>query len=176
MRRILPLLLLDLILVFSGRGLAAQNPLQASVTAHASAEVIEVFSASETTELYFGRFSPGPQGGEILLTPESTISVLGSVYAGTGTHNAASFYITGEPEGTYSITLPSENAVLTHTESTRTLTVKDWISVPEPGIATGKLENGYQTVQVGATLIVGTLEDNPPGIYTGSYIITFEFN
>jgi len=29
---------------------------------------------------------------------------------------------------------------------------------------------------VGATLKVGTLTDNPAGIYTGTYTITFDFN
>jgi hypothetical protein len=35
-------------------------------------------TASETTQLNFGKFSPGPEGGKIILTPESTVSVLGS--------------------------------------------------------------------------------------------------
>jgi len=38
------------------------------------------------------------------------------------------------------------------------------------------LENGAQTVYVGATLKVGSLIDNPVGIYTGTYTITFDFN
>jgi hypothetical protein len=56
------------------------------------------------------------------------------------------------------------------------MTVEDWKSVPlaEPGA--GLLENGSQVVYVGATLKVGTLNDNPVGVYTGTYAITFEFN
>jgi hypothetical protein len=54
--------------------------------------------------------------------------------------------------------------------------VDSWNSVPTPGTGTGMLLNGYQTVYVGATLKVGTLNDNPVGIYTGSYEITFDFN
>jgi hypothetical protein len=38
------------------------------------------------------------------------------------------------------------------------------------------LQNGFQIVYVGATLKVGTLIDNPVGIYTGVYTITFDFN
>lgn len=43
-------------------------------------------------------------------------------------------------------------------------------------MATGMLQGGFQIVYVGATLKVGTIEDNPVGIYTGSYMITFDFN
>jgi hypothetical protein len=153
----------------------AQVPTSASATGHVIAEIIPVFSASETSQLNFGRFSPGPQGGKIILTPENTVSVLGSVFKGTGTHNAASFYVTGDDDAAYSITLPTSPVVLTHTASAKTMIVDDWISVPSPGIGTGMLQDGYQIVYVGATLNVGTLQDNPVGVYTGTYMITFDF-
>ena len=153
----------------------AQVPTSASATGHVIAEIVPVFSASETSQLNFGRFSPGPQGGKIILTPQNTVSVLGSVFKGTGTHNAASFYVTGEDDAAYSITLPTSPVVLTHTASAKTMIVDDWISVPSSGIGTGMLQDGYQIVYVGATLNIGTLHDNPVGIYTGTYIITFDF-
>jgi hypothetical protein len=65
--------------------------------------------------------------------------------------------------------------VLKHTSTAKTLLVEDWVSVPAAGIGTGKLQDGFQTVYVGATLKVGTLHDNPVGVYTGSYNITFDF-
>jgi len=153
----------------------AQDPTSASATGHVIAEIVPVFSASETSQLNFGRFSPGPQGGKIILTPQNTVSVLGSVFKGTGTHNAASFYVTGDDAAAYSITLPTSPVVLTHTASAKTMIVDDWISVPSSGIGTGMLQDGYQIVYVGATLNIGTLHDNPVGIYTGTYIITFDF-
>jgi hypothetical protein len=56
------------------------------------------------------------------------------------------------------------------------MTVEEWRSVPEAEPGAGMLENGSQVVYVGATLNVGTLNDNPIGVYTGTYNITFEFN
>jgi hypothetical protein len=147
----------------------------ASATGHVIAEIISVFSATETSQMNFGRFSPGPQGGEIILSPRNTISVLGSVYAGQGMHNAASFYVSGDADATFSITLPSGPVVLTHMSSAKTMLVDDWISIPAQGTGTGKLLNGFQNVYVGATLKVGTLNDNPIGIYTGTYEVTFDF-
>lgn len=149
---------------------------QVSAVGHVTAEVIPMFSATETAQLNFGRFSPGPQGGEIILTPESTISVMGSVFTGTGLHNAASFYISGDNDASYTITLPSGPVVLKHVSNSKTLVVKNLLSNPGTGTGAGILKNGSQIVYVGAILKVGTLEDNPVGIYAGTYTITFDFN
>jgi hypothetical protein len=148
----------------------------ASATGHIIAEIIPVFSASETSQMNFGRFSPGPQGGEIVLTPQNTVMVLGSVYVGTGLHSAASFYLTGDSDATFSVSLPSAPVYLTHTRSARTMSVENWSSIPAHGVGTGVLQNGVQVVYVGATLKIGTLDDNPVGLYTGTYNITFDFN
>jgi hypothetical protein len=145
-------------------------------TGNVTAEVISVFSATETAQLNFGKFSPGPQGGEIIINPQGSISVTGSVYIGNGVHNPASFYVSGEADAAYSISLPVNSVVLTHVSNAKTMLIDNWNSVPAPGIGTGMLQNGFQIVYVGATLRVGTLGDNPVGVYTGSYEITFGFN
>lgn len=155
---------------------SAQATLSASTTGHVIAEIIPVFSASETAQLNFGRFAPGPQGGKLILTPQSTISVLGSVYKGTGSHNAASFYVSGDVDAAFSVSLPSEPVILKHTTTSKTMSIDEWFSDPAPGIGAGMLQNGFQVVFVGATLNVGTMNDNPVGIYTGSFTITFDFN
>ena len=66
-------------------------------------------------------------------------------------------------------------AFVVHPVEFLAMIVDDWISVPSPGIGTGMLQDGYQIVYVGATLNVGTLQDNPVGVYTGTYMITFDF-
>jgi hypothetical protein len=157
-------------------GTYAQVTPPASATGHIITEIIPVFSAAETSQMNFGRFAPGPQGGEIILSPQGTISTLGSVYAGTGLHNAASFHVSGDTDAAFSITLPNGPVLLTNMANSRTMKVEDWVSYPSAGIGTGMLQNGFQVVNVGATLKVGTLNDNPVGIYTGSYTITFDFN
>jgi hypothetical protein len=162
--------------VATGGVIYSQVTPPASATGHILAEIIPIFTASETSQLNFGKFSPGLQGGEIILTPESTLSVQGSIYKGTGTQNAASFYVTGDADELYTITLPAGPVVLRHTSTAKTLSVVDFVSVPGPGIGAGRLKEGFQVVRVGATLKVGTLYDNPIGMYIGSYTITFDFN
>jgi hypothetical protein len=50
--------LICLLLLTGGKVYAQVTP-PASATGHISAEVIPVFSASETAQMNFGRFSPG---------------------------------------------------------------------------------------------------------------------
>lgn len=147
-----------------------------NATGYITAEVIPVFSASETAQLNFGRFSPGPQGGRLIITPQSTMSALGSVFPGFGTYNAGCFYVSGDSDATFTITLPDHPVVLKHNSSARTMIIEDWMSSPGRGTGNGILLNGEQLVYIGATLKVGTLQDNPVGIYAGTYTITFDFN
>ena len=117
----------------------AQTAPPVSATGHITAQVITTLAAVETSQMSFGKFSPGPQGGELILTPDNNISVMGSVWTGSGTHNAASFYVTGDPGVAYTITLPSEPVKITHMGTARTMTVEDWRSVPEPTPGAGML-------------------------------------
>jgi hypothetical protein len=172
----LKILLFSLICLLMVTWTNAQVTPPVSAEGHVIAEIIPVFSASETSQLNFGRFSPGPMGGKIIITPQSTVSVLGTVFKGTGSYNAASFYLYGDAEAAYSITLPPAPVILTHISGVKTMTVDEWESVPAPGVGTGMLRDGAQIVNVGATLNVGTINDNPVGIYTGTYTITFDFN
>ncbi len=165
-----------LLILLSQCNLYSQASYSITATGQITAEVLPVFAASETSQMDFGRFSPGPEGGEIVLTPLGSISVNGSVYISSGVHNPASFYVTGDVDAAFSISLPVNPVILRHTSSSRTMLVDSWNSYPSPGIGTGMLQNGFQTVFVGATLKVGTLSDNPVGVYTGSYEITFDFN
>ncbi len=168
------LLVLNFVLlagIFGGKSLA-----QSSVNATATAQVIAALTATETAQLNFGRFSPETQGGSILLTPDGVLTTQGTVISGGGAHSSASFYITGEPNATFSIILPSTPAILTNTASSKTMQVTGWQSIPAPGVGAGKLTGGSVTVQVGAALNVGDVNANPVGIYTGSYSITFTYN
>lgn len=145
-------------------------------TGHVYAEIIPIFSAAETAQMNFGKFSPGPAGGKIILTPDNTLSVLGSIFKGASNFNAATFYVTGDANASFTISLPSDPVYLNHTSSSKRMMVEDWMSQPGPGTNSGILQNGEQLVYVGAVLKVGSLEENPVGTYAGTYTVTFDFN
>lgn len=172
----LKIILLSLIFILHLTGVKVVGQLaSSSATGHVYAEIIPVFSAAEKSQMNFGKFSPGALGGKIVLSPQSTISVQGNVIKGPGTHNAASFYVSGDVDVAYSISLPNSPVVITHEKDTKTMLIGDWVSSPSSGTGSGMLRDGFQEVYIGATLKVGNLYDNPKGIYTGSYIITFDF-
>jgi hypothetical protein len=168
-------LIISSVMLLTSVAAFSQAASHVSATGQVFAEVIPTFSASETSSLNFGRFSPGAQGGKIILTPQGTIHLQGSVYKAPGSFNPGSFMVTGDENITFSIKLPASPIILRNISDARTLVVDDWKSNPEEGIGTGMLQNGYQLINVGATLNVGTVQDNPAGIYSGSYNITFEF-
>ena len=149
---------------------------QVTMSATATAEVIEALSTKETSQLNFGRFSPKAQGGKIILTPEGTISVQGNVVLEGGTQNAASFSITGQYDATFSISLPLGPETLINFKNDKTIQVSDWKSSPAQGIGAGILTSGELTVRIGASLTVGDMNANPVGIYSGSYAVTFGYN
>ena len=149
---------------------------QVTITAQVFAEVIPALTATETSQLNFGRFSPETQGGAILIMPDGSRTATGTVELSGGTHNPASFNITGEGGATFSIILPPGPAILTNTGSSKTMQVSNWVSNPPQGIGAGLLTKGSQEIKIGATLFVGSLEDNPVGIYSGTYAITFGYN
>jgi hypothetical protein len=149
---------------------------QVNAKAQVYAEVIAALTANETSQLNFGRFSPETSGGEVLVTPQGTRTSDGTVILVSGTHNSGTFYITGESDASFSIALPTGPVTITNMNNSKTMIVTGWKSVPPAGVGTGTLRGGSEIVSIGATLQVGTANDNPTGIYKGTYTITFDYN
>jgi hypothetical protein len=165
--------ILSIVALFSAFTLSAQN---SSVTGHAAAEVIMALTATETASLNFGRFSPETSGGEIRLTPDGQRVASGTVALSGGSYNPAVFYLTGQEETAVTIILPIAPAILTNSETGKTMEVGNWDSNPSPGTGTGILNQGWLNINLGATLKVGNRNDNPAGKYTGTYSVTFSYN
>lgn len=159
-------------------GITAQKAqAQASINAHASAEVIQALTATENSTLNFGRFSPERAGGEIRMSPEGIRSATGSIAMGGGLYNPAIFYLTGQPDFSVTINLPTIPVLLTNSANGKTMVVGEWESLPRSnGSGVKILNNGLLTLNVGATLKVGNMNDNPVGLYSGTYAITFAYN
>lgn len=149
---------------------------QVTATGTATAEIIEALTTREVSPLNFGRFSPETQGGKIILNPDGVRSVQGTVVLAGGTHSAASFYVSGQYEATFSISLPLGPVVLTNLQNEKTMIVSDWQSSPAQGVGMGKLVGGSMTIYIGATLTVGDMNANPVGMYAGTFAVTCAYN
>ena len=172
MKNILQVIAIALFIGISTQQIQAQI----TVNARASAEVIPALSATENAPLNFGRFSPETTGGEIRLAPDGVRSASGTVSLSGGSYNPAVFIITGQNNAAVTISLPSSAALLTNSVNGKTMEINKWESFPPAGLGTGILNDGLFSLSVGATLKVGRMEDNPVGIYSGTYSITFSYN
>ncbi len=145
------------------------------VTATATAELVEVLSATEENQLNFGRFIAGESGGSIAIanTSAGTVNVTGTVATiGGGAPSSASFSVTGRPSTEVTVTLPADGAVnLTHTTSSDVMNIATFsVSDSSPALSA----TGVATVYVGGTLTVPNTSI-ARGVYTGTYNVTFAY-
>jgi len=149
---------------------------QAAVSSQAHAEVIAALTATESAQLHFGKFSPEVNGGQVIVSPDGVRSAQGSVILGGGTSSPGRFLITGAPDATFSVQLPDGPIELVNQATSQTMQVNDWVSDPPAGTGTGVLAGGSEIVSIGATLYVSSMQDNPVGMYTGTFSLTFAYN
>ncbi len=149
---------------------------QVTVTSQVFAEVVEALTASETSQLNFGKFFPQADGGQIEVSPEGTRQATGSTKLSGGTSSPASYEICGADGVNFTVILPPKPAVLSNADNSKTMTIDNWQSSPSPGQGGLQLEGGTQQVKLGATLNVGSLDENPVGMYAGTFSITFSYN
>lgn len=152
----------------------ANNSKEASASAMTSVDIVLPLAARETSQLSFGKFYPGEQGGSITISPGGEVDANGvSIVASVP--SAGVFTLSGQGDATFAICLPPGPAILTNANG-QTMQVNNWVSVPENGDARVRLAGGAQTVSIGATLQVGSLDQNPRGEYNGTYEVTFGYN
>jgi hypothetical protein len=149
---------------------------QTSVTAQAFAEIIEALTANESDQLNFGRFSPESGGGNIVISPDGARSSQGAVVLAPGVHSPGRFSVSGAPGASFALQLPEGQAVLLHQGSGQTMVVGGWVSDPPAGSGQATLADGSRVISIGATLSVGPIDQNPAGLYSGTYQLTFAYN
>lgn len=166
-----------LVLLFTGlilMAIAAKNvSAQASDNGTATATILTPIAITAGNDLEFGSIASGTQESEVKITTAGVRS-LETGNATLYTSDAGqqgTFNVSGQADHTYSITLPGNGAV-TLASSGNTMAVKNFVSNPDN---TGTLSSsGSQTVNVGATLVVGASQ--AAGSYTGNYTVTVNYN
>jgi len=143
-------------------------PIGAAALANANVTIITPIGLAKTADLNFGQVV-AHSGGQVIIAPNSTRTVGGSAEAvPASSSSAATFAVTGNGSNTYAITLPTSTTL---TSNSNTITVDNFTSTPS---GTGALSSGAQTVQVGATLEVGSAQ--AAGNYTGTFNVYVQYN
>lgn len=147
----------------------AAAALAASMLAPAAAALVSI-SLTASSGLGFGQIVATTTSGTVTVTPAGFRSASGGVALGNGFGvTAASFAVTGEPNTSYSITLPSS---VTLSAGARSMTADHFTSSP---VGSGLLgTGGSQSISVGAELHVGALQ--PAASYAGTYGVSVAYN
>jgi hypothetical protein len=158
----------------SGLTTSASAQLSSATTgANAAATIVTAISLTKTADMNFSDVVTGATSGTVELTASASPSrsALGGTRLGNSTGiSSATFTVAGDPEATYSISLPVVESELI--SGIHLMTVDSFSSSP---IGSGLLsESGFQTLYVGATLNVGASQAN--GSYTGTFEVTVAYN
>lgn len=172
----LPILCVLLLMLFAVGNLQAQTAIQASTTAHVFARVFSAVTSVKTSQKNIGYFSSGSFNGNLVNSPEGVLSVEGNLDKGGDINYSTSFDVSGNSNTAFAISMPNSPIKLTHTSDDKTVEVSDWKSISFPALGKGDSQAEHKTVNLDATLKLGTLNENPFGYYSGSYTITFGFN
>jgi hypothetical protein len=131
---------------------------------------INPIAITNTQPLAFGKFAAG-SGGSVTVSAAGVRSAGSGVVLVSSVSSAAQFSVSGDPNLTYSITLPANGAVVL-SSGANTMALSNFSSSPSPA---GQLSaGGTQTLTVGATLTVGTTQAT--GSYSGSYDVIVNYN
>lgn len=130
-----------------------------------------VIAISNTGALAFGKFVAG-SGGSVTVSANGVRSTSGGVMlVPSGAGAAAQFAVSGDPNLTYSISLPADGLGAL-ASGANSMAVNTFTSSPS---LTGTLSaGGTDTVSVGATLSVGS--NQAIGNYSGSFNVTVNYN
>jgi len=142
----------------------------ATVIATVDAQITADASMAASTGLVFGDMTAGALGGAVILDPDGRRISSGTVSLNSASVSSpATLRLSGVPNGTYTIILPS--SVILSDGGANNMIVTGFTSNPDAG---GQLNgSGVATVKVGGTLNVGANQGF--GNYSGSMTIVINY-
>jgi spore coat protein U-like protein len=167
-------------LALGGAAISGQS-FAAADTAVATSTVIVPIAIAKVADLSFGKFAPGA-GGTVTISTSGARTVSGVIPSAIGsTLSAARFNITGDADATYSIS-HSGTAVLTNTTGAgnETMALTKYSDLTAGNATSGTAAagtlsaGGTQSIYVGGQLAVASTQ--VAGVYTGTVIVTVEYN
>ncbi len=150
-----------------------------TATGQSSVAIVRPLSFFIIDELNFGTVLAGATAGNVILAPDGTRTSTGGVVLMGNSHQPGSFAGLGSFNQRVDISITSNTINLTGPGAP--MQVKTWIigSTPTAELTTSPLRfrirgaGGTFRFPLGATLTVGA--NQVPGVYTGNYTITLEY-
>ena len=154
----------------AGPLMAAATALVAILLAHRAAAVTPL-NLTANANLGFGKIMATATAGTVTVSPMGAITSSGGVVLGNGSAaSAANFTVQGQPNASYSITLPT-SVVLSGGGSS--MTADSFLDSHHNGM-TVVGPTGMASFTAGATLHVAARQ--PSAAYSGTYSVTVSYN
>ena len=163
----------DVLLLHGNAGGSYLNP---SAKARVGATIVKTYKAMQTTSLKFGKIVPNESKSHIKISTDGKRNVSGDMVVKDNSYSPARYFVSGGNAVSYKIILPKSDVVLTNANNLKTITVTDWVADFITDDEMYSANGNTQGVILGATLNVGSKDENPAGVYDGSYAITFLYN
>jgi hypothetical protein len=154
---------------------------KATGSAGANVIVVTRLSFIKIADLDFGRLIPGTTAGTVIVATDGTRTATGGVKLASGPSQPARFAGYGQYNNTVAISINAPTRTMTRAGGTETMTFDTFVigSTPEAVLSTAPLSfrigatNGQFNFPVGATLRVKA--NQTPGLYTGTFTLTLEY-
>lgn len=132
-------------------------------------------SVTKTQDLTFGTFYPVGSGGSITVTSSGSRSATSNVVllsTPAATPAVFELYAGNRKRTIWSVT-NSSSVTLNRSGGGGSMTM--FLGSPSSGTYFTISRYSYKIVQIGGTLYVGSITSNPPGDYSGSFYVTFNY-
>lgn len=168
--------LLTLLLLVSTFGSLYNTNAQTNALGSISTEIVSLITAEESAFLNFGKISALNSKGEVQITPQGERITNGDVLVVNDDYSVGKFVIKGAKNSVISVILPQSSQQLRSSNGNYNVSVEHWAcNTPQEGIVVNE-KDGKIEVNIGATLRINNADNNPTGLYTGSYQVTFMYN
>jgi len=138
-----------------------------TVQSSAGARIVAPLQVSNQTALYFGTIAPSVDSADTVLVAASGARTCGDALTClTSDHTAAAFQVTGDPNRSYTIELPTSIDISSGDDS---MTVDNFAGSK----ASGTLVAGQDSFAVGGRLNVGA--NQASGEYTGAFTVSVNY-
>jgi hypothetical protein len=129
---------------------------------------VNVVQASSSYSFSQNGSSNNPVSGNVFIISTDIVRV-------NAIPTIGSFSFTSNNKNTFSVSLPSHPVIIKNSENGNTLQLTGWQSPVKSGNG-GGMQNNTWLINLDGSLKVGSVNNDKPGTYYGTYPITFVYN
>ena len=169
-------LIIFFLLIVPSTVVQAQGFYESRAKGKAYARIVKDFHAIKKDNEAFGIATLQSLDGGQPINPRDVGFDNDSLFGGYSLDYVANFWVSDNSNSNFSVSLPNSPIALSNKAEDKQLLVKNWQSDFFNAKAAEISADGFKKVYIRATVDVEPYQASPDGLYTGFYIVTFDFN